>query len=220
MITLLCFAASLAALNLAHDQTKPPSTFEAIEWTNVWLPHMDENRLPRVLLIGDSITQAYFGPVENLLAGKAYVGRLTTSAFIGDPMFRVQISAVLDSTSFDVIHFNNGLHGWQHSEDEYRKGFPRFLETIRKHAPKAKLIWATTTPTRDGEGDGFAYGPRVTARNQIALHFVQPLGIPVDDLNQLMTGHPEYHSDNYHFNDSAIQIQAKQVAPIIEGQLP
>jgi len=32
------------------------------------------------------------------------------------------------------------------------KAFPILIETIRAHAPKAKLIWATTTPLRNGKG--------------------------------------------------------------------
>ena len=38
---------------------------------------------------------------------------------------------VLSQYKFDVIHFNNGMHGWQHSEKEYDQAFPRFLATIK-----------------------------------------------------------------------------------------
>lgn len=41
---------------------------------------------------------------------------------------------------FDVIHFNNGMHGRQHTEEEYQKAFPEFSNTIQRCAPKAKLI--------------------------------------------------------------------------------
>jgi hypothetical protein len=34
-----------------------------------------------------------------------------------------------------------------------------------------------------------------------------------------MRGHPEYHSDNVHFNDQGIAIQAAQVAAEIEPLL-
>jgi hypothetical protein len=47
----------------------------------VWITHANENKLPRVLLIGDSIARDYYPEVEKRLAGKAYVNRLTTSAF-------------------------------------------------------------------------------------------------------------------------------------------
>src|ERR1700723_4699704 len=122
-----------------------PSARESIEWCDIWISHADETNLPRVLLIGDSITRAYYPEVEKHLEGKAYVGRLSSSAFISDPVLLKQIKMVLSQYHFDVIHFNNGMHGWQHSEAEYKKAFPKFLATIKAHAPYAKLIWANKT---------------------------------------------------------------------------
>ena len=45
---------------------------ERIEWADIWVTDADKNDLPRVLLIGDSITRGYFDGVEKQLAGKAY----------------------------------------------------------------------------------------------------------------------------------------------------
>jgi hypothetical protein len=39
----------------------------------------------------------------------------------------------------------------------------------------------------------------------------------VDDLNVLLRMHPEYHSDNVHFNKSGVEIQAAQGAAQIEA---
>ena len=100
------------------------------------------------MLIGDSITRAYYPAVEKRLAGKAYVGRLSSSAFISDPALLDQIKMVLSQYKFDVIHFNNGMHGWQHTEKEYEQAFPEYLQVIKKYAPNAKLIWANTTPLK------------------------------------------------------------------------
>ena len=44
-------------------------------------------------------------------------------------------------------------------------------------------------------------------------------GIPVEDLNAPMKGHPEYHVDNVHFNDQGISIQADLVAADIRKLL-
>src|SRR5437016_13450804 len=129
-----------------------PPAREAIEWCDIWISHANETNRPRVLLIGDSITRDYYREVEKKLAGKAFVARLATSRFLADPVLLKEIALVLDQMRFDVIHFNNGMHGWQHSELEYQKAFPVFLETIKSHAPKARLIWAATTPIRDSKG--------------------------------------------------------------------
>ena len=34
---------------------------ERIEWADIWVTDADKDDLPRVLLIGDSITRGYFG---------------------------------------------------------------------------------------------------------------------------------------------------------------
>ena len=163
--------------------------------------------------------------MEERLAGKAFVARLATSRFVADPVLPKEIESVLYGAKFDVVQFNNGMHGWQHSEAEYRKAFPKLIKTIRAHAPGARLIWATTTPLRDGKGvtgDTKAEysDQRIAARNTIAAEIVTAQKIPTNDLNAPMRGHPEYHSDNVHFNTQGIQIQAAQVSAEIERLLP
>jgi len=49
---------------------------------------------------------------------------------------------------------------------------------------------------------------RIAARNTIAAEIVTAQKIPTNDLNAPLRGHPEYHSDNVHFNNQGIQIQA------------
>ena len=169
---------------------------EAIEWCDIWQPNQTKSGLPRVLLIGDSITRGYYPVVQKQLQGRALVDRLTTSAFVSDPMLAAQIAMVLDNSHYDIIHFNNGMHGWQHSEEEYRAGFPGLVETIRRHAPAAKLIWAATTPLKESvpvkPGEPRSSDERIAARNAIALEIVKPQGIVVDDLFAPMKGHPNF----------------------------
>lgn len=216
---------------------------ENIEWCDVWLPHVNETNLPRVLLIGDSITRAYAPEVERRLAGKVYVSRLATSAFVSDPMLLEELKLVLDHNSFAVIQANNGMHGWQHSEAEYAAAFPQFWETIRLHAHGARLIWADTTPLKgvDTPTTGAVVVPdkavdngklmlkadltrasdeRITQRNAIARDYVQQHQTPCVDLHTPMLGHPEWHSDNVHFNHEGIARQADLVAREIVSQLP
>jgi len=220
---------------------QPPAR-ENIEWCDLWITHANETGLPRVLLLGDSIARGYDPEVEKRLAGVAYVNRLATSAFITDPMLLAEIALVLDSTKFDLIHFNNGMHGWQHSEEEYRRGFPSFLQVIRQHAPHAKLIWATTTALKEPGGAAGSDAPsaaqgadrgklmmqadllhasdaRIRARNAIALQFVASENIPVDDLFAMTVGRPELHNGSVHFNASGIALQADQVAAKIRQLL-
>jgi lysophospholipase L1-like esterase len=225
LLSLLPLAAGFAIDLAAAEPKIAPASCESIEWCDIWISHANETNLPRVLLIGDSITRDYYPEVEKRLAGKAFVARLATSRFVADPVLLKEIELVLDGTRFDVIHFNNGMHGWQHSEAEYRKEFSRFLKTIKAHAPKARLIWATTTPLRDGKGVTYDTGTeysneRIAARNAIAAEIVTAQKIPTDDLNAAMRSHPEFHKDNVHFNSQGIQSQAAQVSGEVEKFLP
>src|SRR5205823_13966390 len=126
LLLILSLATEFASNTLGADRNPPPAR-ESIEWCDIWISHANETNLPRVLLIGDSITRGYYPEVEKRLAGKAFVARLCTSRFAADPVLLKEIALVLEETKFDVIHFNNGMHGWQHSEAEYRKAFPQFV---------------------------------------------------------------------------------------------
>src|SRR5947199_3661329 len=144
LISALCLAAGFASsVAVAKPDAAPPAR-EAIEWCDVWITHANETNLPRVLLIGDSIARDYYPEVEKRLAGKAFVGRLATSRFVADPVLLKEIESVLSGAKFDLIVFNNGMHGWQHSDDEYQKAFPKLIKTIRTHPPKSTLICPST----------------------------------------------------------------------------
>jgi hypothetical protein len=207
------------------DPNPAPPARESIEWCDIWISHANETNLPRVLLIGDSIARDYYPQVEKGLAGKAFVARLATSRFVSDPVLLKEVELVLDGTNFDVIQFNNGMHGWQHSELDYGKALPKLIETIRAHAPKARLIWATTTPLRDGKGVAYDTkaeysNERIAARNDLAGEIAVAQNIPTVDLNEAVRGHPEFHNDNVHFNGEGSQILAGQVCAAVAKLLP
>lgn len=192
---------------------------EAIEWTDVWMPNTNENALPRVLLLGDSITRGYYAAVEEGLKGKAYVARITTSKAIGDPALATELAAFLQQQQFDVVHFNVGMHGWAYTEDDYRRDFPALLLTIRRYAPQAKLVWATTTPVRKDRAGG-ATNARIEARNRIVQELAAGAKIPVADLHAVMSSHSDLHSDDVHFTKEGSALMAAEVASVIAPLLP
>lgn len=189
---------------------------ENIEWCDVWIPDLNHNDLPRVLLIGDSITRGYFTAVQKDLAGKAYCARVATSKSVGDPALPAEIATFVSEQKFDVIHFNNGMHGWGYTEDEYKAAFPQFIEAIRKAAPQAKLIWASTTPVRKDD----AKNARINARNTIAADYAKQNGISIDDQHALMEPHADLHSDDVHFTPAGSELQARQVASSVLKLIP
>jgi hypothetical protein len=198
---------------------KPGLRREATEWTNVWVAEATRTDLPRVLLIGDSICNGYHLGVAQELKGKTLVAMLATSSAIGDPTLTEQVRLLLTNYKFAAIHFNVGLHGWAYSEEEYRREFPKLLEVIRRSAPGAKLIWATSTPMRKTAPNLGEFRPdnqRVKARNKIVVDLAARERIPVDDLYSLVESHPEYWADDgVHYRPEGRAVQARQVAKTI-----
>jgi lysophospholipase L1-like esterase len=171
-----------------------------------------------VLLIGDSITRNYYPAVEEKLKDRAFVARIATSKAIGDPALVAELAVFLSQAKFDVIHFNIGMHGWTYSEDDYRKGLPALIDTIRKGAPGAKLIWAHTTPVRKDRENG-PTNARIVARNAIAKEVAVAEQIPIDDLYTLMLPLSDFFADDVHFNKGGSARMAEQVAASIEKAL-
>jgi len=208
-IALLLFATTPAS---AAD---PRIVRENIEWLDVWIPGNNVKDQPRVLLIGDSITRGYYKTVEDTLKGKAVVCRLATSKSLGDPALIDEVKLVLGQAKFDVVHFNNGMHGWGYTEEEYAKAIPELVATIRKGAPGAKLIWASTTPVRVS-GKVTELDPktdRVKARNKAAAEMMAKEKIPTNDLFALVIDNPEWSSqDGVHFNAQGTTVLGARVA--------
>src|SRR5215467_1715129 len=98
------------SLTLAAQRTPDPALKEV----------EDVAGLPRVLLIGDSISIGYTIPVRELLKGKANVHRILTNG--ADTANGVKhLDEWLGSGKWNVIHFNWGLHDLKVGKDDVRQ---------------------------------------------------------------------------------------------------
>ena len=192
----------------------------------------DDPKLPRVLLIGDSISMGYTLPVRELLQGKANVHRPLTNC--GDTAKGLQeLDKWLGSGKWDVIHFNWGLHDLKFLDDkkqltdsaegrqvappeQYEKNLRELVARLKKSG--AKLIWASTTPVPDGtvgrkQGSEARY-------NEIAARIMQDNGVAIDDLNAVVKKDPTGQlPHNVHFSGQGSQELAKAVVASIEAAL-
>lgn len=208
----------LAPVCLSAQEKSIP---EEIEWTWEVRPTHANPSLPNVLLLGDSITRNYFPEVTKDLAGTANVYLMTASTSVGDPRLTHQIAefVALEGVQFRVVHFNNGMHGWAYTENQFRDAFPSYLQAV-KHlvASNRDLIWATITPVR-ADATGGATNPRVDARNAIAASLVRAAGITIDDQHALMMKHEDLHQDPVHFNPEGSNLEGDQAAQLIRAEL-
>ena len=147
--------------------------------------------LPRVLIIGDSISIGYTPFVEKQLAGKATVAHNPANAGTsGNGVFMMEL-ARRQQGKWDVIHFNFGLHDLKRMSDnqhqvepaQYERYLRLFTERVKKTG--AKLIYATTTPVPEGKVSPPRIPADVPAYNEIAVRVMKENGIPVNDLYSL-----------------------------------
>ncbi len=182
---------------------------------------------PNVLLIGDSIAGSYVKGVARRLKGRANLYCRASARNVFHPDIRKDLETALKAVDFDIIHFNEaGLHAWRDKKTpaEYLAGARAYLECLRKFAPKARLIWASTTPmTVKGkpEEPDPVYNPIIVGRNRLLAETMRGENIPVDDLYALMAPHLNLgKGDQYHWNDAGNELMAETVAASVAAQLP
>jgi len=190
--------------------------------------------LPRVLLIGDSISMGYTVPVRTLLAGKANVHRPPENC--GDTARGVKsLDKWLGEGKWDVIHFNFGLHDLKYLDGkgalvapdqgkqvaslaEYEKNLRALVARMKQTG--AKLIFATTTPVPAGssgrvERDEQRY-------NEVAGRVMKESGVAVDDLAAFAGARLEKIQlpKNVHFTPDGYAQLADAVVASIRPLLP
>ena len=196
----------------------------------------DKPDLPRVLLIGDSISIGYTIPVRNLMKDKAYVHRALTNCGPTTKGLK-ELSKWSGDKPWDVIHFNWGLHDLKYMGPqgqnladpkaadshqqvppaEYEKNLRQLVAQLKK--TKATLIWCSTTPVPVGVkgrvvGDSEKY-------NAIAAKIMKAEGIMTDDLYGFCKPQLKkvQRPANVHFTPAGSQALAKQVAGHIDKAL-
>ena len=186
-------------------------------------PIEDVAGLPRVLLIGDSISMGYTLGVRKRLVGRANVHRIPTN---GGPTKNgvARLEAWLGAGRWDVIHFNHGIHDLRFMDDGQRQVGPADYEAnLRKIVARLKqtgatLIWATITPIPDGELNPPRRFGSVAEYNAIAARVMRENGIRINDLNAHVT--PRFAElqtpRDLHYQPAGYEFLAEKVAAEIQ----
>lgn len=194
----------------------------------IFAPVKDDSKLPRVLLIGDSISIGYTLPTREFLKGKANLHRIPTN---GGPTTKgiASIDAWLGKGKWDIIHFNWGLHDLRYSGPKEKGGKPQVALTayeknleklvLRLKKTAAKLIWRNTTPVPPGSkgryvGDSIKY-------NAAAARVMKKHGIPTHDLFTMSKTRMKelMLPANVHYTKEGSRVLGKDVARVIAEEL-
>jgi acyl-CoA thioesterase-1 len=193
--------------------------------------------LPKVLILGDSISIGYTPVVRKLLAERADVqrpnGNCQHSAY-----GLANVKKWVGDVKWDVIHFNFGI--WdthmldgqnqlvrdetaapgplhiRHTPEQYRKNLEQIIAVLQ--ASGAKLIFANTTPIMKRTGKRFE---DIKTLNATAAALMNEKQIPINDLYEfVLPNAKEWQTgDQVHFNAVGNEALGRRVAEAIEQQL-
>jgi len=227
----------LLTFNSFADEAKPKKKAPPVRKPNPAMAKVEDvPGLPRVLLIGDSISIGYTVPVREMLMGKANVHRPLTNC---GPTTRgvAEIDKWLGDGEWDVIHFNWGLHDLKYQKpngtgladpkaadsvqqvppEQYEANLRKLVARLKETS--AKLIWRSTTPVPEGAA-GRVVGDSVKY-NAIAAKIMKENNIPTDDQYTFCMTCLEkiQRPANVHFTEEGSRELAKQTVAAIQQTL-
>ena len=129
---------------------------------SAWDYVKDDPKLPRVLLIGDSVSRGYTLAARKALVGKANVHRAPENCGpTANGLKKMEIW--LGDGRWDVIHFNFGIHDRRTPPADYKQRLETIIARLQKTG--AKLVWASTTPVPPDTADGPSVPATIVEKN-------------------------------------------------------
>lgn len=182
--------------------------------------------MKKVWLIGDSIRIGYQPHVAAALSEIAVVaGPEDNCRFAKYTHWYIDIWSN-DLGKPDVIHWNNGMWDvYRHAEDgfpftsldEYVATMKKVLDRLKKY--RVPLIWATTTPVK--QGHPHCRNEEIDRYNEAIIQLMQTAGVAINDLNTVIRTHSDIYigEDGMHLTDQGSMACAKAVADAVNVYL-
>lgn len=207
--------------NITFDKdAKTNHTKEDIEWLRIWCEDVNDEVMPHVALIGDSITEGYYQFVKEALKGVAKVDYLATSFSVASEMYFETVKNFVKDSKYSVVHYNYGLHAFSVDEETY--GF-RCKELLSFIASQAKTIIATTTIVLDEtlKAENISWKNKVIARNEKLLAIAKEFDLEINDLFAVCKTFDSFkrNPDGVHFNEAGYAVLAESVVTTIKKQI-
>ena len=182
---------------------------EATEWSITYAYNATDEKLPRVLLIGDSICNGYQNAVRDKLAGQVNVSFWASSKCVTDPDYFRELDFMLGARPYAAVCFNNGLHSLSTNRAEWDAAYPAAVDFIRAKLPDAKLLLTLSTPLKDEKLTAVSASLNETVRRTAAERALDVIDLfsAMDPLERDV-----FWSDTFHFRPAAVEMQARIIA--------
>ncbi len=199
--------------NFTYENSNTSVELETYEWDNVWWEQAPKQNATRVLYIGDSISCAMRRKATAFSNDKLLFDGFGTSKAVDNPYFISSVkSFALQQRERKVVIFNNGLHGWHLSEDEYAKHYKNLINTLVKEFSGCVFALVLTTAITDKERN-----ERVNVRNEKVKQIAKELNLPIIDLNKVSADNISLISgDGVHFTDAGYNVMVEFLVGEVE----
>lgn len=235
LVRLIAFVSLCIATGFAQSpETKKAPAKKAAAPDPSLAPITEVAGLPRVLLIGDSISMGYTLDVRERLQGRANV--LRPGENCGDSGRGLRsLDKWLGEGKWDVIHFNFGLHDLKYldaagkyvppdqgkqvaSPEDHERNLRAIVARLKQTG--AKLIFATTTPVPDKSSGRVQHDE--LRYNAAAVRAMRELGVAIDDLHAFVQPRQDKIQlpHNVHFTPDGYRQLGEVVTASIAAQLP
>ena len=176
----------------------------------------DDPNLPRVLLIGDSISRGYTMPVRHALKGKVNVHRAPENCGKTANGLK-KLDIWLGDKRWDLVHFNFGIHDRKLRPEYYGDRLEMIVERLKPTTDR--LVFATSTPIAKRD-ERYIHGSSARS-NKIAKEIMERQEIPVNDLYALMLPVLKKYQNprDCHFTPEGYEVLGQEVAEEILREL-
>ena len=174
----------------------------------------DDPKLPRLLILGDSISRGYTLAVRHALAGKVNVHRAPANCG-GTAEGLKNLNIWLGDGKWDMITWNFGIHDRNTDPAILKQNIETILASLQKTG--AQVLWIRTTPAPPGDNSENFTSVECDRVNEIADEVMKENHVPEVDLYSLVK--PRLAElqlpNNVHFREQGYQIMGEEIATAV-----
>lgn len=194
-------------MEYTYESGYSKSPLEYYEWDNIWWDTTSDGTSTRFLYVGDSISCEIRRRITAFSEKRIIVDGFGSSKALDNPYFLPSVDMfVKQMQKLDGVIFNNGLHGWHLSDEEYEKYYEKALEFIKGYNVPVFVLLTTDAEGSKQRKDG------IIARNEIAKKLADKFGFKVIDIYTMTKDKKDMHTpDGVHFTGESYDLLAKEI---------